>query len=69
MSSGDAASGASIIAHWARTAKPFDGRANAEALNNFRDRLDPRFVVALEWAQPDPDAVRKFLSSMQHAIG
>lgn len=66
---GDASIGASIIAHWARTAQLFDGKANAEALNNYRDRLDPSFVVALEWAQQDPDAIRKFLGSMQDAVG
>lgn len=66
---GDAAIGAGILAKWAQSSKLFEGRANEEALNNFRDHLDPRFVVALEWAQQDPDAVRKFLGIMKNAIG
>lgn len=66
---GDAAIGAGILAKWAQASKLFDGKANEEALNNYREHLDPRFVVALEWAQQDPDAVRKFLGSMKNAIG
>lgn len=67
---GDAAIGAGILANWARTSKLFDGAANAAALQNYKDRLDPQFVVALEWAQQDPEAVRKFLGNMQaRALG
>lgn len=66
---GDAAVGAGILAKWAQTSKLFGGKANEEALNNYREHLDPSFVVALEWAQQDPDAVRKFLGSMKNALG
>ena len=66
---GDAAVGAGILAKWAQTSKLFGGKANEEALNNYREHLDPSFVVALEWAQQDPDSVRKFLGSMKNALG
>lgn len=60
---------ANLIDNWSRTSKLFDGAANAQALNNCRDSLDPQFVAVLQWNEENPEEVKRFLTSMQGALG